>query len=197
AIQGGDRGRPVDPGALSTRLSVPRLRLDLPAPAGLHESAAVERTVNLMSCEPIRRVVLVVAVLCGAPAVGMARELARPAPRMAVFWPDGRGLAIVPGELEEKGTLSVWDAATLRRLWEHGEPRGIPSVAFAPDGETLAIACLNDEVKVFDYRTGQLRSTYGGHGKASRAVGFSPGGPRPAGRPHAGVTKVWDVARGR
>ncbi len=68
---------------------------------------------------------LLVALLC-VVAVGNAQEAARPAPRMAVFSPDGKRLAVVTGELEEKGAVTVWDVATLRLLWAHGEPRRPP-----------------------------------------------------------------------
>ena len=150
-----------------------------------------------MSCVPIRAGGgLVVAVLCGAVAMVNAQEPVRPAPRMALFSPDGNRLAVVTGELEEKGALTVWDAATLRLLWAYGEPRGIPSVAFAPDGKMLAIGSLTAEAKVFDTVKGQQRATYGGHGKAARAVGFAPDGKLLAVGTYEGFIKLWDVVRG-
>ena len=138
---------------------------------------------------------LLVALLC-VVAVGNAQEAARPAPRMAVFSPDGKRLAVVTGELEEKGAVTVWDVATLRLLWAHGEPRATPSVAFSPDGKTLVIGTLTADAKVFDSLSGQLRATYSGHGKAARAVGFAPDGTLLAVGTYEGLIKLWDTARG-
>ena len=75
--------------------------------------------------EGLRAKWLVIAVLHGAVAEGIARAQApaRPAPRMAAFSPDGKQVAVVTGEGEQKGTLSVWDVATLRPLWARDEPR--------------------------------------------------------------------------
>jgi WD40 repeat protein len=72
----------------------------------------------------------------------------------------------------------------------------MPSVAFAPDGKTLVIGTLTAEAKVFDSVNGQLRATYGGHGKAARSVGFAPDGTLLAVGSYEGFIKLWDVVRG-
>jgi WD40 repeat protein/serine/threonine protein kinase len=60
------------------------------------------------------------------------------------FSPDGRRLAVARAYSgkEEGATLSVFDIATGRRLWEVGE-QGVPilSVAYSPDGRTIATGC--------------------------------------------------------
>jgi len=135
------------------------------------------------------------AVLLGVAAGVQASEPIHPAPRMAAFAPDGKRLAIVTGEPEEKGTATVWDTATRRLLWIHRETRGIPSVAFAPDGKTLAIGAFTAEAKLLDSATGQVRATFGGHGKAARAVAFSPDGTTLAVGSYDRFIKLWDVSR--
>jgi WD40 repeat protein len=113
---------------------------------------------------------------------------------MAAFSPDGKRLAVVTGEPEENGTVTLWETATLRLLWVHREPRGIPSVAFAPDGKALAVGGFGAEAKVLDGGTGQVRAALGGHGKAARAVAFSPDGKLLAVGSYDRFIKLWDVA---
>jgi WD40 repeat protein len=152
-----------------------------------------------MTREPLRNVLATcgcaLAVLLGMGTGGQAQEPVRPAPRLAAFSPDGKRLAVVTGEPEENGTATLWDTATRRLLWIHREPRGVPSVAFAPDGKTLAIGTFTAEAKLLDSGTGQVRATLGGHGKAARAVAFSPDGALLAVGSYDRFIKLWDVAR--
>src|SRR5262249_10763196 len=140
--------------------------------------------------------VLVVVVLSSVVSAGAAQEAAPTAPYMVAFSPDGRRLAVVTGKPDSKCALTVWDVATLRRLWVVRDRPGIPAVAFAPDGKTLAIGGLNGEAKVFDSVEGRLRATYDGHGKVARSVGLAPDGKRLAVGTYEGPIKLWDLARG-
>ena len=142
---------------------------------------------------------------CGASLVAIAavtqtflaaQEPFRSTPRMAVFTPDGKFLAVATGEADQKGTLSVWDVATFRRIWVHKEPRGFPCVAFAPDGKTLAAGTLTADAKLFDTASGAKRATYGGHGRTARSVGFAPDGKLLAVGTDLGFIKLWDLAKG-
>ncbi len=150
---------------------------------------------RLMSCVPIRQGVLLVVVLTSVVSVGTAED-APSAPYMVAFSPDGRRLAVVTGKPESKCALTVWDTATLQRLWALRDRRGIPAVAFAPDSKTLAIGRFTDEAKVYDSVEGRLRATYGGHGTVARAVGFAPDGRLLAVGSYEGFIKLWDRARG-
>src|SRR5438093_2378406 len=59
--------------------------------------------------------------------------------RHLAFSADGLLLAAGLGEPKERGRVVVWDVKTQRPLWTHEEAMGVPAVAFAPDGKTLAI----------------------------------------------------------
>jgi WD40 repeat protein len=140
--------------------------------------------------------VLIVVILAGVVSAGTAEEPPPPsAPYMVTFSPDGRRLAVATGKPESSVALTVWDTATLRRLWVVRGRRGIPAVAFAPDGQTLAIGGFGDEAKMYSTE-GRLRATYGGHGKVARAVGFAPDGKLLAVGTYEGFIKIWDRARG-
>jgi WD40 repeat protein len=151
---------------------------------------------RLMSCVPIHRSIVVVAVLASIVSVGIAEEPAPSAPYMVTFSPDGRRLAVATGKPESKVALTVWDTATLRRLWVERDRQGIPAVAFAPDGQMLAIGHFSDEAKVYDSIAEKLRATYGGHGTVARAVGFAQNGGLLAVGSYEGFIKLWNRTSG-
>jgi len=95
------------------------------------------------------------------PAPAFPRRGGRPAPAQAVvnapntFWcavfsPDGKTLAGVGGAQETPGKLMVWDLATAKLKFQANETKGIRSLAYTPDGKTLALALYNGKVKLLD-----------------------------------------------
>jgi WD40 repeat protein len=152
-----------------------------------------------LSCNAVgvnRRGVLIVVILASVVSVGTAEEPPPSAPYMITFSPDGRRLAVATGKPDSKVALTVWDSATLRRLWVVRDRQGIPAVAFAPDGQTLAIGCFSGEAKVYDSVAGKLRATCGAQGTAARAVGFAPDGKLLAVASYDGFIKLWNCTRG-
>jgi WD40 repeat protein len=140
--------------------------------------------------------VLIIVILTSVVSVGMADEPPPNAPYMVAFSPDGRRLAVATGKPQSTVALTVWDTATLRRLWVVPDRRGIPAVAFAPDGQTLAIGRFSEEARVYDSDSGERQATYGGHGTSARAVGFAPDGKLLAVGSYEGFVKLWDRTRG-
>jgi WD40 repeat protein len=143
-----------------------------------------------------RRGVLIVVILASVVSVATAKEPPPSAPYMVRLAPDGRWLAVATGKPESTIALTLWDTATLRRLWVVRDRLGIPSVAFAPGGQTLAIGRFGEEAKLYDSASGKLRATYGGHGAAARAVGFGPDGKLLAVASSDGFIKLWDQTSG-
>ncbi len=131
-------------------------------------------------------------ILASVASVATADEPPPSAPYKIAFSPDGRLLAVTTGKPDSKVALTVWDTATLHRLWEVRDRQGIAAIAFAPDGQTLAIGRLSEEAKVYDSVAGKLRATYGGHGTVARAVGFAPDGKLLAVGSYEGFIKLWD-----
>src|SRR5262249_18378957 len=101
------------------------------------------------------------------------------------------------------GTIKVWDSATGREEFAlPGSNAGeIRSVAFAPDGRTLAAGTRYGLVKIWDLPTRKERLSLPGHEGHVWSVTFTPDGKTLAGgdgdwdRP--GKILLWDPATGR
>lgn len=75
--------------------------------------------------------------------------------------------------------------------------QSVLSVAFSPDGGTLASGSLDHTVKFWDAATGQLLRTLVGHTSTVLSVAFSPDGKTLATGSFDSTIKFWDAATGR
>jgi WD40 repeat protein len=105
----------------------------------------------------------------------------------ALFEPDlGRVFTVqfAPGgaTLAAAGTApgaQVWDVAMglPGGILQHGDRQGCRSLAYAPDGRTLALA-LGAGLQLWDLASGRLRAKLCGHTDVVSSVAFSPDGRR-------------------
>ena len=130
--------------------------------------------------------------------------------KSVAFSPDGRmlasGSAFFLGFNKNTGThdtIKLWDVDTGNELRTLGGDVTYPysnyvlSVAFSPDGHTLASGHYNKTIKLWDVPTGRELSTLSGHDALIRSVVFSQDGHTLASGGGDRTVKLWDVATGR
>ena len=96
------------------------------------------------------------------------------------------------------GLLTLWDAGQ--------EPKGhtlkghhgwVYSVAYSPDGKTLASGSGDKTIKLWDVATGKEQATLKGHTDEVNSVAYSPDGKTLASGSDDKTIKLWDVATGK
>ncbi|MFI9202913.1 helix-turn-helix domain-containing protein [Streptomyces sp. NPDC053048] len=121
------------------------------------------------------------------------------------FSPDGRTLATVG----LSGGVQLWNATTgspHTNSIDFPESLGtagsgptvtVYSVAFTPDGSTLATGSDDGIVRLWDTGTGRLRGKFAEQSGGTRAVAFAPDGRTLATRGDDGTVRLWDTEAGR
>jgi len=95
-------------------------------------------------------------------------------------------------------TLQVWEASLSKRLWQFKREDPNPlfwQLALAPDGKTVAVPCLREEILLFDFSSGALKRVFKRPGMIQTCT-FSPDGKSLAGTYSDGKTVLWDVEKG-
>ncbi len=111
------------------------------------------------------------------------------------FSPDNACLASASGENSMSGNVVLWDlAAGQNRVTL---PRGSTSVAFSPDGRTLASGLLGGSIGLWDPATGRKAGEISGHVKFSGSLAFFPGGKTLATCNDDGTITIVDLVRGQ
>lgn len=72
--------------------------------------------------------------------------------------------------------LEYWKASTREVKTFRGHSQGVWTVAYAPDGQTLASAGADRLVRIWDIETGRLLKSLRGHTRDIRAAVFTPDG---------------------
>jgi len=125
----------------------------------------------------------------------------------AVAQREGARAALVQGDLLEaraklRGSLESRDSAFARALWRrlNDEPliwrrvlkTGVYDVAFGPDGQTVAVACQDKAIHLFDAVTA-AEQVLRGHDDQVVSITFSPDGTRLAAGDGGGGLWIWDL----
>ena len=104
--------------------------------------------------------------------------------------PDGATLAVVSGQR----TVELWDLATQAKYADLDHDSKVNSLAFSPDGTSLATATTDGMVILWDPAMGERTAVVEGHAGWVGAVTFSPDGATLASQAGwDGLVKLWDV----
>lgn len=117
-------------------------------------------------------------------------------------------IALSPdGQLLAAGTpfsLKIWDVRNNKLLSnikiQEQNSVFVRSVAFSPDGQTVAGGYQDGKIRLWNIHTGQLNTTLAGHSGAVLYVAFSPDGQTLASSAETArdsITKLWNVRTGQ
>ena len=121
--------------------------------------------------------------------------------RMGASWftismnADGGTLATI-----NKGyaTIRLWDVITGEEEgWLRGHTKDVESIAFSPDGKTLASGSRDKTVRLWDVATGKQKKVLKGHRKSIDSIVFSADGQMLASASRDKTIRVWDAITGK
>ncbi|MDE0043505.1 MAG: leucine-rich repeat domain-containing protein, partial [Candidatus Poribacteria bacterium] len=94
----------------------------------------------------------------------------------------------------QDSTVKLWDVATRQAITTFEGHLGLVwSVAYSPDGETLASGSFDGTVKLWDVTAQESTGTLIGHTTAVLSVAFSPDGRTLASGSGDSTVRLWDV----
>lgn len=114
------------------------------------------------------------------------------------FSPNGSILASCGGP--EDFSVYLWDVATGQlKSTLKGHKHNVNSIAFSPNGNTLASGSTDETIKLWDVPTGKLKTTLIGHTGVVFSVAFSPNGNALASGAgyNDGTIRLWDLPSGK
>lgn len=108
------------------------------------------------------------------------------------FTPDGKQIVTA------RDSIRVWNVADGEQIAEFKEPEGIfvGDIAVSPDGKTVAVACFDTNVELWDLTTKKLKQKLEDHREAVAAVAYSPDGKILASGSWGFEVVLWDAESG-
>jgi WD40 repeat protein len=114
--------------------------------------------------------------------------------RAVAVAPDGRRMASVGND----AVVIQWEleAGTARELWRRPLPAEGASLAYAPDGRTLAVGLVSGRIELRETATGARRADLPGHRNEVRTLTFTPDGETLVSGSLDGSVRTWDPVTG-
>ena len=92
--------------------------------------------------------------------------------------------------------MKLWSVATGECLQTFsGHTSWVQSVAFSPDGQTIASGSCDRTVKLWSVATGECLQTFSGHTSWVQSVAFSPDGQTIASASQDESIKLWNISQ--
>ncbi len=94
--------------------------------------------------------------------------------------------------------IRLWDWATRKEIRvARAHADNVVTLAFSPDGKTLATGCAESAIHLWDVGTGKAREVAPGHQERVRSVSVAPDGRTIATAAWDGTVRLWDAATGK
>jgi WD40 repeat protein len=121
------------------------------------------------------------------------------------FSPDGSMLASgasgnppnTKGQTATDSTVRLWDVKTGKARTLPGPERWAQTVAFSPDGKTLAVGGSGTRIHLIDVATGKQKHSHPGHDGTIFRVALSPDGKTLASGGEDNLIHLWDLRTSR
>jgi WD40 repeat protein len=111
------------------------------------------------------------------------------------YSPDGQTLALASASGDN--TIKLWNVNTGKLLQTlKGHSDSVLSLAYSPDGQTLASGGWDRTIKLWNVKTGNLLQTLEGHSDSVWSVAYSPDGQTLASASGDKTIKLWNVNKG-
>ncbi|TVR16057.1 MAG: hypothetical protein EA395_00660 [Phormidium sp. GEM2.Bin31] len=98
------------------------------------------------------------------------------------------------------GTALLWNIGSqnlVRTLRQDGNSQSALAVVFSQTGQTIMVARRNGSIELWDSRTGEMRTSLGGHLGGTTALAVHPNGRLLASSGADRTVKIWDISSGR
>ncbi len=119
-----------------------------------------------------------------------------PAPSEPAYSPDGARIAVI--YKEKNPTWRIFDSESGRLVQKFPLPTvEVGSSVWSPDGTTLAMACRDMIIELYDVATGTRKATLTGTTNGGIAVRYHPASTLLASLAWDGRLRLWDAVQGR